>query len=87
VGYHTIKDQGAPIEFEDEERMKEKFENLVHEWSDKKVPVPDNYIACAVKPIEYEFYQSGDTLVQNERLLYTIDNNSGNVWQKTKITP
>jgi len=84
LGYHAIKEQGKPLEEEDEEKIKQRFDHLQSELQDKKVPVPDNYIACAVKPIEFEFYQSGDTLVSNERILYTIDNNHNNQWQKNQ---
>lgn len=63
--------------------LKEKFNRLITEFSEKKITRPENWGGFCVIPAEYEFWQGGDNRL-HDRIRYSLINNK---WKKERLSP
>jgi pyridoxine/pyridoxamine 5'-phosphate oxidase len=78
--------QGRPLQNGQKDSMKRIAKQIEEKYKDKDIPICSDFELYRIIPEGVEFYQSGSSLLDHDRILYTRDKSS-HFWKKDRLMP
>jgi pyridoxine/pyridoxamine 5'-phosphate oxidase len=83
-GWHGTQ-QGQLLEDGRKDSMKRIAQEIETQYKDKEIPIASDFELYRIVPEGVEFYQSGSSLLDHDRILYTREDL--NSWKKQRLMP